>query len=151
MSQHKANITWKRETPGFAYADYNREHLWKFPGGSEVDASAAPQFLGIPDNVDPEEAFVASVSACHMLTFLAICSRKRLVVDSYNDEACGYMEKNEQGRLAITRVELSPRIRFEGEAPSEEVFEKIHHMSHEQCFIANSIKTEVVVLKPDEL
>jgi organic hydroperoxide reductase OsmC/OhrA len=146
MSKHRAAIQWRRETANFAYADYNREHHWIFPGGSKVNASAAPEFLGKPENVDPEEAFVASISACHMLTFLAICTHRKLVVNSYKDEACGFLEKNDQGRLAITRVELSPQIQFNGSQPEKDVLKNIHRLSHEQCFIANSINTQVTVM-----
>ena len=146
MSTHEVTIKWKRQTPDFDYADYNREHSWRFPGGGEVEASAAPQFLGKAENVDPEEAFVASVSSCHMLTFLAICARKKIIVDSYEDRACGYMEKNREGRLAITRIELSPQIQFNGTTPEEDLLDNMHHLSHQQCFIANSINTQVTVL-----
>ena len=146
MSKHIATIQWRRETAEFGYADYNREHHWIFPGGSKVNASAAPEFLGKSDNVDPEEAFVASISACHMLTFLAICTRRKLVVNSYKDEACGFLEKSDQGRLAITRVELSPQIQFNGSQPEKDVLKNIHRLSHEQCFIANSINTQVTVM-----
>lgn len=149
MSQHRAEIRWRRQSESFAYPDYNREHRWIFEGGAEVAASAAPAYLGLPEYVDPEEAFVAAVSSCHMLTFLAICARKRIIVDSYTDSAVGYLEKNRAGRLAITHVELSPRIEFEGEHPPDAELEKMHHLSHEQCFIANSIRTHVTVLGAD--
>lgn len=150
MSEHVAEIVWKRESEGFGYNDYNRSHDWRFDAGLSVPASATPAYKGDADRVDPEEAFVASLSSCHMLTFLAIASKKRLVVDSYEDRAVGHMEKNEAGRLAITRVELFPRIVF---APGTEVdaatLDDMHHMAHEQCFIANSVKTEIAVRKPD--
>ncbi|NND44815.1 MAG: OsmC family protein [Xanthomonadales bacterium] len=137
---------WQRSSAGFAYEEYNRDHEWVFEGGIRVAASAATQFLGTAGRVDPEEAFVASVASCHMLTFLAICARKRLVVDRYADRAIGYLEKNDAGRLAVIRVELSPKIVFGGEAPADDVIDRIHHQSHRECFIANSIRTEVVVL-----
>ncbi|WP_428407798.1 OsmC family protein [Hyphococcus sp.] len=146
MSEHVADISWKRETESFAYEDYDRTHVWRFDNGVEVKAAAAPAYLGDPACVDPEEAFVASVSSCHMLTFLAIAARKRLTVDSYEDHAVGHMEKNTDGRLAITRVDLHPKIVF---APGVDVdaaaLEKMHHSAHENCFIANSVKTEIVV------
>ena len=146
MSEHRATVSWRRESDDFAYESYNRGHGWSFDSGVEVPASAAPDFLGDPDRVDPEEAFVAAISSCHMLTFLAIAARKRLVVDGYRDEAVGHMEKNEDGRLAITRVVLRPRIEFAGDgAPSADVLEKMHHQAHEHCFIANSVRTEVTV------
>ena len=145
MSEYKVNVTWKRTSAGFTYEEYNREHTWSFDAGIQVRASAAPAFRGKTDCVDPEEAFVASLSSCHMLTFLAIASRKRLVVDSYDDDAVGIMEKNAQGKLAVTRVVLRPKIRFSGATPSAEELAKLHDQSHHACFIANSVLTEVTV------
>ena len=149
MSHHVAVIDWKRETESFKYEDYNRAHVWRFESGITINASSAPAFLGTPDRVDPEEAFVASVSACHMLTFLAICARRGLVVDSYIDEAAGYLEKNDAGKLVITRVDLTPRITFAGEPPSTELLNRLHEYSHRECFIANSVRSEIVIRSPD--
>jgi organic hydroperoxide reductase OsmC/OhrA len=149
MSRHLATIRWQRQTAGFSYPEYNREHLWQFAGGTTMQASAAPAYLGSAEHVDPEEAFVASISSCHMLTFLAICARKRLVVDSYTDEAVGYLEKNNRGRLAITHVELSPVVCFSDRQPEADELRQIHRLSHEQCFIANSIRTRVSILDLD--
>lgn len=150
MSVHKARVVWQRETESFAYPDYNRDHEWRF-GSIVVPASAAPGFLGEEGRVDPEEAFVASVSACHMLTFLAIASRKRHVVDRYDDEATGILAKNPDGRLAITRVTLRPRIGFaDGGVPDAVALERMHELSHAQCFIANSVRTEIVVESPPD-
>ncbi len=113
-----------------------------------MTGTAAPAYLGNPANVDPEEAFVASLSSCHMLTFLAIACKQKFVLDSYEDEAVGHMEKNAQGKMAITRVELHPKISWSGErVPTAEELEKIHHAAHENCFIANSVTTEVTVVK----
>lgn len=149
MSQHTAAIRWYRNTRSFAYEDYDRRHTWNFDSGTEVAASAAPDFLGNPECVDPEEALVASLSSCHMLTFLAIASKKKLVVDRYEDSASGVLEKNAEGVLAITRVTLRPRIVFSGERqPSSEEISKIHKKSHEACFIANSVKTEITIAPP---
>ncbi len=148
MSEHKAKITWQRTSQDFKYENYNREHEWTFEGGVKVPASSAPEYLGNAECVDPEEAFVASLSSCHMLTFLAIAAKKRLTVDSYTDQAIGYMNKNQNGKLAITKVELRPKITFSGEKiPTAEQIEKMHHSSHRECFIANSVKTEVVVVE----
>jgi organic hydroperoxide reductase OsmC/OhrA len=109
-----------------------------------MTATAAPAYLGNPANVDPEEAFVASLSSCHMLTFLAIACKQKFVLDSYEDEAVGHMEKNADGKMAITRVELRPQIRWHGDRiPSAEELDKMHHSAHENCFIANSVKTDV--------
>ena len=113
-----------------------------------MTASAAPAYLGNPANVDPEEAFVASLSSCHMLTFLSIACKQKFVLDNYVDEAVGHMEKNSEGRLAITRVELHPKITWSGDkTPSTDELDKMHHAAHENCFIANSVKTEVTVVK----
>ncbi len=113
-----------------------------------MTATAAPTYLGNPANVDPEEAFVASLSSCHMLTLLAIACKQKFVLDSYEDEAVGHMEKNGQGKMAITKVELRPKIRWSGDrTPSPEELEKLHHAAHENCFIANSVTTEVTVAK----
>ena len=146
MSEHIAEISWTRETKSFAYDDYNRTHRWRFDGGVDVKAAAAPAYLGDPSCVDPEEAFVAALSSCHMLTFLAIAARKRYIVNAYEDRAVGRMEKNEAGKLAVTRVDLSPKIEFEpGAEPDDATLKKMHALSHEQCFIANSVTTNVVV------
>jgi len=113
-----------------------------------MTASAAPAYLGNPANVDPEEAFVASLSSCHMLTFLAIACKQKFVLDEYIDEAVGHMEKNSEGRLAIMRVELRPKIKWSGDkTPTAEELDKMHHAAHDNCFIANSVKTEVTVEK----
>ena len=143
MSEHLATIDWQRQTESFAYSDYNRDHVWKVSGGSSIEASAAGEFLGTAGRIDPEEALVAAIASCHMLTFLAICARRRIVVDSYQDEARGFMENNARGALAITRVDLSPVITFAGGAPAQDQLAKIHHLSHEECFIANSVLTEI--------
>ena len=111
MSAHTAKVLWQRDTESFAYDSYSRDHTWTF-GDVVVTASAAPEFLGSAAHVDPEQAFVATLSSCHMLTFLAIAARKRLVVDRYEDQAVGYLEKNADGKLAVTRVELRPQVSF---------------------------------------
>lgn len=148
MSEHKVNLRWERGGAEFAYQKYPRDHTWSFDGGHKMTASAAPAFLGNPANVDPEEAFVASLSSCHMLTFLAIACKQKFVLDDYVDDAVGHMEKNAEGRMAITRVELHPKITWSGDRkPSDEELDKMHHLAHEQCFIANSVKTEVTVVK----
>lgn len=149
MSEHSARVEWNRTSDDFAYETYNREHTWKFEGGESVNASAAAGFLGDPSCVDPEEAFVASLSSCHMLTFLALCAKKRLVVDSYIDDAIGLMEKTDEGKMAVIKVVLRPSISFGGEgAPDQGVVDDLHHHAHELCFIANSVKTEVLVETP---
>ncbi len=146
MSEHAVTIDWKRETPDFAYESYNRDHDWHFDAGITVRASANPAYLGGASCVNPEEAFVASLSSCHMLTFLAIAARKRYVVDSYRDQAIGILAKNEAGNLAITKVTLRPEVRFGGDKrPTPDELIRLHDQAHHACFIASSVKTEVVV------
>jgi len=147
MSEHHATIVWTRRSADFTYMTYNREHDWRFKGGVVVTASAAPQYRGSPNCPDPEDAFVASLSSCHMLTFLAIAAKKGFVVDRYEDAAVGHMEKNAQGRLAVTRVELRPKIDFGGgRAPDAATLSAMHDSAHHECFIANSVLTEVKVV-----
>ncbi len=146
MSEHKVTVEWKRETPDFTYPSYNRDHDWIFDAGVNVRASAAPAYLGNERCVDPEEAFVASLSSCHMLTFLAIACKKRFVVDGYHDQAVGFLEKDAGGRLAITRVTLRPRVQFGGDrTPTPDELAQLHDQAHHGCFIANSVKTEISV------
>ena len=146
MSEHKVTLKWERGGTEFSYQRYPRDHTWSFDGGHTMTATAAPAYLGNPANVDPEEAFVASLASCHMLTFLSIACKKKFVLDSYEDEAVGHMEKNADGKLAITRVELRPKITWSGNRrPSVEELDKMHHAAHENCFIANSVKTNVTV------
>ena len=150
MSEHRARIQWSREGADFDYASYPRAHTWTV-GEQVIDASAAIEFNGDPGRVDPEAALVGALSSCHMLTFLAFASKRGFVVDAYEDDAVGYLEKNEQGRLAVTRVELRPRIRFDGREPNADELNKLHERSHGACFIANSVRTEVKIMAPDEL
>jgi organic hydroperoxide reductase OsmC/OhrA len=146
MSEHKVTVEWKRETPDFSYQSYNRDHNWAFDAGVTVRASASPAYLGNAACVDPEEAFVASLSSCHMLTFLAIASKKLFVLDAYHDEAVGILGKDAAGRLTIIKVTLRPKVQFSGDkAPSPEELEQMHEQAHDACFIANSVKTEVTV------
>ena len=145
MSEHTARVSWNRGDHEFTYQKYSRDHEWRFESGQTLRASASPQYMGSEDCVDPEEAFVASLSACHMLTFLALSTKERLIVESYEDDAVGHLEKNEDGKMAITRVVLRPKIVFSGGDPTPEVLDKLHHDSHEMCFIASSVKTEVTV------
>ncbi|HEY6383074.1 MAG TPA: OsmC family protein [Pseudolabrys sp.] len=148
MSEYKVTLKWERGDAEFSYQKYPRDHIWAFDGGPAITATAAPEYLGNPAHVNPEEAFVASLSSCHMLTFLAIACKQKFVFDSYEDEAVGLMEKNADGKLAIARVELRPRIKWGGDRrPSAEELDKMHHAAHQNCFIANSVRTEVMVTK----
>ncbi len=149
MSEYNAKVVWRRAAQEtFVDNKYSREHLWKFDGGACVAASASPNIVPLPysvaQNVDPEEAFVASVSSCHMLFFLAQAAKRRLVINDYEDNAVGVMKKDSDGKISITDIELNVKVIF---AKVEEVtrreIEEMHHLSHEQCFIANSIKGQV--------
>jgi organic hydroperoxide reductase OsmC/OhrA len=150
MSEHKATISWKLTSADFLKGNYSREHTWTFDGGVTVPASSSPSVVRAPwsnpANVDPEEAFVASLSSCHMLTFLYLAAQKGFQVTSYDDEAVGVMTKNERGVPWVSSVTLHPRIIYGGEKqPTVADVEWLHHAAHEQCFIANSVKTEVTV------
>jgi organic hydroperoxide reductase OsmC/OhrA len=150
MANHQATIRWFA-SPGedFARGQYSRAHSWSFDGGTIVPASASPTIVPMPwadaAAVDPEEAFVASLSSCHMLFFLDFARRSGVVVTSYEDEAEGEMAKGEGGKIRITKVTLRPHIVFGGDAPEQAVIDALHHKAHEACFIANSVTSEVVV------
>jgi organic hydroperoxide reductase OsmC/OhrA len=153
MSEHQATIRWKRTSPDFLKGKYSREHTWSFDGGLTVPASPSPSVVPAPysnpAHVDPEEAFVAAVSSCHMLTFLFLASRQGFQVESYEDTAVGVMTKNEKGVPWVSSITLRPQIVYSGEKlPTSADEERLHHLAHEQCFIANSIKTEVTVRGP---
>lgn len=148
MAEHKAIIRWKRTSEEFLQGRYSREHTWTFDGGATVAASPSPTVVPAPwsnpAHVDPEEAYVASISSCHMLTFLFLASKAGFQVDSYEDESVGVMTKNEKGVPWVSLVTLNPRIAYGGaRLPTSEDVARLHHLAHEQCFIANSIKTEV--------
>jgi len=145
MSEHRAKVHWTRRDTEFSYKEYTRDHHWHFDGGSVVEASAAPQYLGNEALVDPERAFVAALSSCHMLTFLALAARDGLVVDEYVDEAVGVMERNGDKRIAITRVILRPRIVWAAEPPHQEKLDELHANAHKHCFIANSVTTQITI------
>ena len=149
MSNYTANIIWKRNDQVFIDNKYSRAHQWEFDGGTSVPASSSPHIVPLPysieANVDPEEAFIASLSSCHMLFFLGIAAKKRLLVDSYIDHAEGVIEEDSDGNLAMTRVTLNPTIIYSGKQPTDDAVQKIHHLSHQQCFLANSVKTKVTV------
>lgn len=150
MSEHHGSVRWTRTSADFGYDTYNRAHDMRFKGGDIVlPASSAPAFKGDADRVDPEEAFVASLSSCHMLTFLAICARKRLTVESYEDDAVGTLEKGEDGKLWMAKVVLRPKVRFaDGTQIDAPKLAQIHDHAHHECFIANSVKTNIAVEPP---
>jgi organic hydroperoxide reductase OsmC/OhrA len=148
--EYRATVRWRREGADFVQSRYSRAHVWAFDGGLEVPASSSPMSVPEPlskaDAVDPEEALVAAVSSCHMLFFLAFCAQAGFVVDSYEDDAAGVMTRNERGRLFLSRVTLDPKIAFQGErSPSQDELADLHRRSHDNCYIANSIRADVFV------
>ena len=148
--EYTATVRWERGGGSFADNRYSREHVWLFDGGTQVPASPAaanvPPGCARADAVDPEEAFVAAISSCHMLFFLAFAGKRGFVPDSYEDNALGVMTKNARGKLFVSRVTLDPKIAWSGEnRPSAEEVAALHHRAHEECFLANSVRTEVVV------
>lgn len=151
MSEHKATVEWQLEHGGdFLKGRFSREHTWTFDGGFEVPASASPSIVPAPmsneAHVDPEEAFVASLASCHMLTFLYFASRGGFAIRSYVDNAVGTVSKGEGGAMWVSAVVLNPRIEYEGERnPTHEEEAELHDKAHGQCFIANSVKTVVTV------
>lgn len=148
MSEHPIQLRWQRSTPDFELKSYNRGHSVTFKNGQNLSMSAAVAYRGDADMVDPEEAFVASLASCHMLTFLAIAAGRKFTVDSYEDDAMGYLERIENGRMAMTRVVLRPRIVFSGDQPDETTLHEMHEKAHDACFIANSVTTKVTVQQP---
>lgn len=149
MSEYTSTVVWQRDGQSFTDNQYSRAHTWRFDGGVSVPASASPQVVPVPysvaEHVDPEEAFVAALSSCHMLFFLAVAAKRGFVVDEYCDEAVGVVGAIAGGGMAVTKVTLRPQVLFSGDkGPTRAQLEKMHHLSHKQCFIANSVKTEVV-------
>ena len=149
MSEYTVTLHWQRDAQQpFTDQRYSRCHEWRFDGGAVVAGSSSPQVVRVPFSdpaaVDPEEAFVASLSSCHMLWFLDIACRAGWVVDDYRDDALGLMARNAQGQLAMTVVTLRPAVRFGGaKQPDAAELKRLHHQAHADCFIANSVKTEV--------
>ncbi|MGE0007604.1 MAG: OsmC family protein [Parvibaculaceae bacterium] len=145
---HTARILWESNTDDFTRNQYSRAHHWSFDGGQTVLASSSPGVVRVPFSdpagIDPEEALVAAIASCHMLTFLHQAAKAGFAVQRYEDNAEGLMAKNEQGRLAITRCTIKPLIRFAGREPSRAELDHLHHLAHEECFIANSVRTEII-------
>jgi len=150
MHRYEARVAWRRNGAKFTDLRYSRGHEWSFDGGVRLKASSSPLSVPTPysvvEAVDPEEALVAAASSCHMLTFLYLAAKGGFVVDSYEDNASGVLEKNAQEKLAITRITLRPKITFTADkTPTAAELEALHHSAHEECYIASSIKSEVVV------
>ena len=150
MSEHRATITWKRTGQDFGKGQYSREHTWTFDGGATVAGSSSPSVVPLPWSsaaaVDPEEAFGASISSCHMLTFLYLAAKAGFALASYRDDAVGVMTKGANGTPWVSKVTLRPALAWSGDKqPSADELATLHHHAHEQCFIAQSVKTEIVV------
>jgi organic hydroperoxide reductase OsmC/OhrA len=148
MSEYTASVHWQREGQSFTDNQYSRRHEWHFDGGARVTGSSSPHVVPLPwsdpSGVDPEEAFIASLSSCHMLWFLSLAAGAGWVVDDYRDEAAGVMSRNAAGRMAMTVVTLHPSVTFGGGSqPDREALDRLHHQAHERCFIANSVTTDV--------
>jgi organic hydroperoxide reductase OsmC/OhrA len=153
--EYHARIRWERGAAAFTDNRFSRGHSWRFDGGVEVPASSSPHVVRVPLSVeaavDPEEAFVAALSSCHMLWFLSLAAGARWRVDAYEDDASGVMGKNSAGKTAMVRVTLRPRVAFSGEPlPSAADIAQLHHRAHEECFIANSVTTEVRIEPADD-
>lgn len=150
MHQYQAQILWQRGDQVFTDNLYSRAHDWKFDGGLTVPASSSPLSVALPmsvaGNVDPEEALVAAASSCHMLFFLWLAAKQGFTVDAYTDLAVGVMEKDERGKASITRITLRPKMVFSGaKQPNAAEIAALHHRSHEDCYIANSLRAEIVI------
>lgn len=149
MSEYTASIKWTRlKDEKFTDKKYSRGHTWEFDGGVRVPASSSPHAVPLPysieENVDPEEALIAAISSCHMLAFLYVAAKRNFVVDEYTDNVSGLMEKNSEGKYAVTKATLRPKIKFSGaEQPTRQQLEEMHHQAHEECYIANSVKTKI--------
>ena len=149
MSEHGATICWRRDGATFVDQRYSRGHEWRFDGGATVAASASPSVVpapwSLPAAVDPEEAYVAAIASCHMLWFLSLAADRGWLVDSYEDEAVGLMARDAERRLAVTQVTLRPHVVCGGDRqPTPDELLDLHHAAHDACFIANSVRTEIV-------
>ena len=150
MTEFSATVHWTRDGAAFADGQYSRGHEWRFDGGAVIPGSSSPHSVPLPysveSSVDPEEAFVAALASCHMLFFLSFAAKAGFVVDDYADAAVGLMAKNADGRMAMTKVTLHPAVRYAGRAPDRAAETALHERSHHACYIANSVKSEVVVI-----
>ncbi len=148
---YNVKVYWKKKSDEkFTDNKYSRAHKWIFDCGIEFPASSSKHIVPLPMSdesaVDPEEAYIASLSSCHMLWFLSIAARKKYIVESYEDNAEGTLEKDENGKLAMTEVTLKPKVNFIENTPTQNQLEEIHHLAHEECFISNSVKTKVNIV-----
>lgn len=154
MAEHVSTVSWTRDGAVFTDQKFSRAHTISFDGGVSIAGSASPHVVKLPysraDAADPEEMFVASLSTCHMLWFLSLAAAKGFVVDSYRDDAVGVMARNERGKPFVAKVTLRPRIDFSGgKHPTAADLDALHHKAHEECFIANSVRTEIAIEPAD--
>lgn len=146
MSEHKIDINWKNSGEDLSYFTYDRTHTLEFDGGKKMLASAAPEYVGDIKYINPEEALGAALASCHMMSFLFVCSKKKFIVNSYEDKAVAILEKNKINKMAVTKIYLNPKVTFKGlRIPSESEISLLHEKAHEECFIANSVLTEVII------
>jgi organic hydroperoxide reductase OsmC/OhrA len=150
MKRFEATLAWQRGDQAFTDQRYSRAHHWRFDGGHDVPASSSPLSVPVPLSdpaaVDPEEALVASASSCHMLYFLFFAAKRGFAVDRYEDEAFGVLEKNAAGKMFMSKITLRPHVTFSGDkTPTADEMQAMHHSAHEECFIAQSLKSEMNV------
>ncbi len=147
--EYTANIQWQRDAGTFTDGRYSRAHRWYFDGGAIIPASSSPSSVPPPYSdpaaVDPEEALIAAAASCHMLWFLSLAAKRGYSVQSYQDHAGGRLEPNERGKLAFRRIVLRPRVEFSGAAPDAAQLQALHNAAHDECFIAHSLRAEIVV------
>lgn len=147
MSEHHTSVSWLRDNAPFERGNYVREHQLRFERGQTLLNSAAPGYGGLRNATDPEELLLGALSSCHMLTFLALCANRGYLLDSYHDDAVATLDKNADGKFAVTRAQLNPRTAFSGDKqPTPEELDTLHERAHANCFIANSVTCEVVVV-----
>ncbi|HEY1724448.1 MAG TPA: OsmC family protein [Steroidobacteraceae bacterium] len=150
MAQYSAEVIWERGDAAFTDNRYSRRHRWRFDGGLEVPGSSSPHSVPVPLSdptaADPEEALIAALSSCHMLWFLAIAGKRKFRVDRYRDQATGVLSKNAAGKYFVSTVTMHPEVQFSGDSlPTREQVEAMHHSAHEECYIANSVITQIAI------
>jgi organic hydroperoxide reductase OsmC/OhrA len=145
MAEYRAKIQWKNTGNDFVYETFDRTHQVTYPGGIQHKASSAPEYLGKKELANPEEMLAATLASCHMLTFLAVSAKSRLHVETYEDEPIATLDKNADGKLAVTHIGLHPKAIFKGETPSPEKLQELHAKAHRNCFIANSLACKMAI------
>lgn len=144
MSSFSIGLSWQRSTPDFDVKTFSRDHAWRLAGGQTVRGSSAPDYSGNPEMSNPEEALLAALSSCHMLTFLSIAALRKLVVDRYEDEPVAELGKNEKGKVIVARMTLRPQVTFGGATvPDEDTVRQLHRKAKENCFVGNSLLSQV--------